>query len=96
MMHAESTSIQKPTALPENNWFPAVIFFQNGVVAAAGIVPTFPCRQQQRMPGKYIRVVVLREERVCAQLHGVPKIKRLLKSKYAESTVITAIGHHAI
>ncbi|EJW6862106.1 hypothetical protein OCP70_001562 [Salmonella enterica] len=96
MMHAESTSIQKPTALPENNWFPAVIFFQNGVVAAAGIVPTFPCRQQQRMPGKYIRVVVLREERVCEQLHGVLKIKRLLISKYAESAVIASKIHHPI
>lgn len=96
MMRVESTFTQRRTAPQENSLFPAVLSFQSGVVVAAGIVPIYPCRHHQRMPGKYIRVVVLREERVCAQLHGVPKIKRLLISKYAKSTVITSIGHHAI
>lgn len=96
MMRVESTFTQRRTAPQENSLFPAVLSFQSGVVVAAGIVPIYPCRHHQRMPGKYIRGVVLRGEHVCAQLHGAPKIKRLLISKYTESTVITSIGHHAI
>lgn len=95
-MRVESTFTQRRTAPQENSLFPAVLSFQSGVVVAAGIVPIYPCRHHQRMPGKYIRGVVLRGEHVCAQLHGAPKIKRLLISKYTESTVITSIGHHAI
>lgn len=80
MMRVENTSTRKPIARQENYWFPVVIFFQNGLVVAAGTVQICQCHQHQRMPGKFIQAVVLREERVCVQLHGVPKIERLLRS----------------
>ncbi|EBX8423395.1 hypothetical protein DTH24_20435, partial [Salmonella enterica subsp. enterica serovar Urbana] len=46
MTHVVNMSTQKHIAPPESNWFPAVIFFLNGVGVAAGIAPTFLCRQQ--------------------------------------------------
>lgn len=95
MMRVESTFTQRPTAPQENSWSPAVLSFQGGVVVADGIVPIYPCHHHQRMPGKYIRGAVLRGGHVCAQLHGVPKI-RLLIAQNAENAVVAPVGHHPI
>ncbi|EBY8947224.1 hypothetical protein D6T17_23420 [Salmonella enterica subsp. enterica serovar Oranienburg] len=79
-MRVENTSTRKPTVQQENYWFPVAISFQDGLAVMAGTVQICQCHQHQRMPGKFTQAVALQEERVCAQLHGVPKIERLLRS----------------
>ncbi|HGB5310918.1 TPA: hypothetical protein ACIVON_005474, partial [Salmonella enterica subsp. enterica serovar Poona] len=92
MMPVENTSTRKPTALQGSYWFPGDMFSQNGPEVMAGTVQICQCHQHQRMPGKFTQAVVLREERVCAQLHGVPKIERLLRS--ATQMFSRLVQHH--
>ncbi|HCA3884598.1 TPA: hypothetical protein MPK85_005356 [Salmonella enterica] len=79
MMRVENSSTQKLTARQESNCSLAGIFFQNGLVVAAGIAPTFQCRQHQITPGKSILVAVLLVERVCVQFRGAQKINYLCR-----------------
>lgn len=87
---------QKRIALQENSCYPEDMLFPDGQVVVAGTLLIYRCPPQQKMHGKSTPVAALPVEHVCRLLRGVPKIKRLLISKYAESAVITSKGHHSI